>query len=175
MALITLNYAASNVDLDIEDYTTPTPLEVPITTLEGDISIPIERTLDVEDLFPNATGGKEHSGTAVNGRAAPPTFTIPFIAIDIADNSEVTAPVALFLALSNNSVTGTAYSSHVYTSQLTLGGKLQAKAVYTLTDAGGNTSTITVPFRVDSVDLAPVGGKYNVTVNCTVVGAITRA
>lgn len=174
MALDTNSFPSAQVTLTATDYT-GSPLTVSITTLFGDVVIPLERPQESNSLMVNTSAGKSHAGEPHNGQAEPPTGSFQFYEIDTSDNAEVSAPVALFLALSANSVSGTAYSAHVFTSQLTLGGKLQVKLVFAIVNEGGVTHTITVPAVITSVVDGIANGARAITVNYKVVGAITRA
>ena len=176
MALDTNSFPASQVTLDIIDYTTPTPLEVDFDdVLTGDVTIPQIRPVESNSLFVNGTTGKAHAGEPVNGQAEPPTFSFTFWEIDTSDASEVSSPLGVIRALANDTVSGTAFSSHVFTSQLNLGGKLQAKFQFTVTNEGGVSHTITVPAVVVDYTSTPSGGARMITANCKVVGAITLA
>ena len=176
MALDTNSFPATQVGIVAEDYT-GSPLSVSFSdVLTGDVSFPQERPRETNSLFVNSTStGKVHAGEPENGQADPPTWSFTFWEIDSADNTEVSSPLGLIKALSQNSVAGTAFSSHVFTSQLTLGGKLQAKFVVTIVNEGGVSHAFTIPSIVEKFTSAPSGGARMITVNLKVVGAITGA
>ena len=89
MALDTTDSPAQ-IALTLTDYTTPTPLTVPVA-LVGDIDLPQERPQESNSQFENTASGRLTLGSSSTGR--PPTI-VRFYEIDTADNAEVTSPVA---------------------------------------------------------------------------------
>lgn len=174
MALDTTGFPSAQIALTLTDYTTPTPLTVPVA-LVGDTILPQERPQESNSQFENTASGKAHVGELVNGQGPPPTGSFSFYEIDTADNAEVTSPVGCVRALSQNSVAGTAFSSHNFSSQLTRGGKLQVKGVFAIYNEGGVTHTKTIPLIITDFVESIADGARLITANYKVVGAITDA
>ena len=61
---------SAQIALTLTDYTTPTPLTVPVA-LVGDTILPQERPQESNSQFENTASGKAHVGELVNGQAAP--------------------------------------------------------------------------------------------------------
>lgn len=173
MALDTATFSSSYITLAIVDYT-GSPISTSVPTLFGDIILPRTRMLEHTTPMVNSTSGKVPYAVPVHGLVAQPTFTFQFYAVDINDNSETTAIVALVKALSANSVAGTAYSTYVFTNPLTGGGKLTAKFTFIETNTAGTTHTTTVPAVVTSVVDGVADGVKICTVTCEIVGALTQ-
>ena len=174
MALDNTGFPSAQIALTITDYTTPTPLTVAVA-LVGDTILPLERPQESNSQMENTAAGKAHVGELVNGQAAPPTGSFSFYEIDTADLAEVSSPVGCVRALSANTVAATAFSSHDFSSQLTRGGKLQAKLVFAIYNEGGVTHTITVPAVITDFVESIADGARLITANYKVVGAITAA
>ena len=76
MALDTTGFPSAQIALTLTDYTTPTPLTVPVA-LVGDTILPQERPQESNSQFENTASGKAHVGELVNGQAAPPRARSP--------------------------------------------------------------------------------------------------
>lgn len=174
MALDATVFSSKFVTLTPTDYT-GSPNTLPMPTLVGDVVIPRERAKQHTTPMVNSSAGLVPYGTPVHGLVAQPKLSFSFLAVDTNDNAEVTAPVAFFRALSNDSVAGTAYSGWDLATRLTGGGKLQVKLVFAEINEAGVTHSTTVPAIIESVVDAVIDGVKAITVNGEIVGALTPA
>ena len=174
MPVTNQGYAEAKETLSLIDYA-GAPVTLAITGLiVGSFTGPIiDAVTQTEVMVASSTGRSRHA-MPVQGLAGGQTGSFQFTRNDIANDTDKNDE-SLVRALANNSVAATGHSAEIYTSQLTGGGKLQAKLSRVLTDEAGVTDTITYPAIIDTVAEAVVDGLRVITVNWILVGAITRA
>jgi len=173
MPLNTQVIPKSQITAAFVDYAgSPASVTIPAIVVDS-ITVPRVRQVADGNVMVNSAAGAVLYATPVYGLAPPQSFSMQFLTTDPTDNSEVTAILALFRALYNNSVAGTAYSGYTFTSQLTGGGKLEGKLVLTEADEAANVFVTTVPCKVTGVEDGAVDRVSATTVTFEVTGAIT--
>lgn len=173
MAVVAGVYANSKKTLAIQDYT-GTPNNLSVDLIVGSWSAPAIDAVTAGEIMKASSSGQVRHAAPVQGLAGQQKISFKFWAADKKNDTDKNA-FSLVRALSINSVSGTGHSSETYTCQLSGVGKLMCKLVLVETNEAGVATTSTYPVMVDLVTEIVENDTLAVQVDCTLLGAITRA
>jgi len=173
MATNAIVYSSAYETLTIQDYT-GTPNSISVNLVVGSLQFPAVDAIEKTVLMINSSSGKSRHATPKHGKAGGMTFSFQFYVSDASNDTDKNV-LSLLRALQISSVSGTGHSGEDYSSQLSGGGSLQAKFVVASPNQAGTAATTTYPCIVQSLEPVDVEGVRAMTVNCELVGSITRA
>lgn len=174
MALRTQVISKNTVVLTVKDYTGTPNTQAVATLIPLSLDVPRIRIRQRTLVNINTSAGQAPYGYPDHGLVEPITGSLQIYVTD-PKNATDAGPFSLFVALANNGVGGTPFSTWIFTNQLTGGGSLMCLFSIAETDTGGTTHTTTCNVAIDSVEPGEVNGVQIATVNFTVLGAIAVA
>lgn len=173
MPLTTGVYAASKKTLTIQDYN-GTPASTSVNLIVGSWSAPPVDAVAAGEIMKSSSSGAVRHAAPVQGLAGGQKVSFKMWVNDKKNDTDRNSG-SLGRALAINSVSGTGHSSEVYANQLTGGGKLMCKLVLVETDENGVATTSTYPVMVDTYTETNESDTLAAQVDCTLLGAVTRA
>lgn len=173
MAVVAGVYSNSKKTLTIQDYT-GSPNSISVDLIVGSWSAPAIDVISAGEIMKSSSSGQIRHAAPVMGIAGQQKVSFKAWAQDKKNDTDKNV-FSLVRALSINSVSGTGHSSETYTNQLAGVGKLMCKLVLVETNEGGIATTSTYPVMVDTVAEVVENDTLAIQVDCTLLGAITRA
>lgn len=173
MATNAIVYSTSYETITIQDYT-GTPNSIAVNIIKGSLNYPSVDPIDHTVVMINSSSGATRHAAPVHGKRGGVTFSFQMVLSDVANNTDKNA-YSLVKALQLNSVAGTGHSGEDYSSQLTGGGKKQAKIVVAAPNQSGTSATLTFPSIVTDVVPDEAEGIRTATVTLELVGSVTAA
>lgn len=173
MAIDKTSYVTAETTAQLIDYS-GTPVTTDIDTLIADsLAVLTAWGKERQEVWVTSSSGQTLWSRAVKGIAQGQTISFQIVVYDVNDNDDVEAVCSLLRQLEQDDVSGGAFSSQDYSSQLTGGGSLQVKLAVTERNQTGTSYVTTIPITIDTVVDANANGFKAWTVTGTVVGAIT--
>ena len=167
-------YSSAFETLSIIDYA-GSPVTLALTAyVVGSFQGPVVDAHAHTVLYQNSSSGKARAGAPEHGLAGGQTGSFQMWTQDVKNNTDKNW-LSLCRALQINSVAATGHSGETYTSQLTLGGKLQAKLSRAQKNQVGTTSTSTYPAIITGIEEGVGEEAKMMTINFELVGSITYA
>lgn len=173
MAVVEGVYSGSKKTLTIQDYTV-TPNSISVDLIVGSWSAPAIDAINAGEILKSSASGQIRHAAPVMGIAGAQKVSFKAWAKDKKNDTDKNV-FSLVRGLSINSVAGTGHSSETYTNQLVGLGKLMCKLVLVETNEAGTATTTTYPVMVDLVTEILENDTLAIQVDCTLLGAITRA